>query len=88
MGRNFSIQLNSKINLDKIIVNNDHQGILIEGDLGDLTELTLLEDKLLEIQFSNGILRLEINKPELLRVTNNDRVFQNNQKVKKNRIKQ
>jgi hypothetical protein len=66
MGRNFSIQMNSKIYLDKIILNDDNQGILIEGNLGDLIELSLLEDKLLEIQFSNGILRLEINRPELL----------------------
>jgi hypothetical protein len=61
--------MNSKKNLDKIIVNNDQKGILIEGDLGDFVELSLLEDKLLEVQFSNGVLRLEINRPELLHVT-------------------
>ncbi len=61
--------MNSKKYLDKIILNDDKQGILIEGNLGDLIELSLLEDKLLEIQFSNGILRLEINRPELLHAT-------------------
>ena len=69
MGRYFSIQMKSKTSLDKIIVNDSQQGILIEGDLGDLTELSILEDKLLEIQFSNGVLRLEINQPELLQAT-------------------
>jgi len=69
MGKYFSIQLKSKQNLDKIIVNDDQQGILIEGDFGNLLDLFLLEDKLLEIQFSNGVLRLEINKSELLQAT-------------------
>ena len=58
--------MKSKTSLDKIILNDNQDGILIEGDLGDLSELTILEEKLLEIQFSNGVLRLEINQPELL----------------------
>jgi hypothetical protein len=69
MGRYFSIQMNSKQNLDKIIVDDGKKGILIEGDFGDLIDLSLLEDKLLEIQFSNGVLRLEVNNSELLQFT-------------------
>ena len=69
MGRYFSIQMKSKTTLDKIILNDSSHGILIEGDLGELSELSILEEKLLEIQFTNGVLRLEINRPELLRAT-------------------
>ena len=69
MGRYFSIQMNSKQNLDKIRVDDGQKGILVEGDFGDLIDLFLLEDKLLEIQFSNGVLRLEVNNSELLQVT-------------------
>jgi len=58
-----------KTTLDKIILNDSQQGILIEGDLGELSELSILEEKLLEIQFTNGVLRLEINRPELLQAT-------------------
>ena len=65
MGRNFSIQLNSKINLDKIIVNNDHQGILIEGDLGDFLSYSIHEDKLLEVICTDGVLRLELSESML-----------------------
>jgi hypothetical protein len=83
MGRYFSIQMNSKKNLDKIIVNDDQQGILIEGDLGDLIDLFVLEDKLLEVQFSHGVLRLEINQPELLQLTKNERVFSKSEKDEK-----
>lgn len=61
--------MKSKTTLDKIIVNDSQHGILIEGDLGDLSELSILEEKLLEIQFTNGVLRLEINQPELLQAT-------------------
>jgi len=61
--------MKSKTSLDKIIINDSQQGILIEGDLGDLSELSILEEKLLEIQFSNGVLRLEISQPELLQAT-------------------
>jgi len=61
--------MKSKTTLDKIILNDSQQGILIEGDLGELSELSILEEKLLEIQFTNGVLRLEINRPELLRAT-------------------
>jgi len=61
--------MKSKTTLDKIILNDSPHGILIEGDLGELSELSILEEKLLEIQFTNGVLRLEINRPELLRAT-------------------
>jgi len=69
MGRYFSIQMNSKVNLDKVMINDNKEGILIEGDLGEFQEISLIEAKLLELQFSTGVLRLEITLPELLRVT-------------------
>ena len=69
MGRYFSIQMNSKVNLDKVMINDNKEGILIEGDLGDFQEISLIEEKLLELQFTTGVLRLEITLPELLQVT-------------------
>lgn len=61
--------MNSKANLDKVMINDNKNGILIEGDLGELHDISLLEEKLLEIQYTNGVLRLEITHPELLRAT-------------------
>lgn len=69
MGRYFSIQMNSKSHLDKVMINDDQNGILVEGDLGDLMEVMLLEEKLLEVQFTNGILRVEMRQCELRKVT-------------------
>jgi hypothetical protein len=68
MGRSFSIEINSKKYLDKIsILNNDH-GVLIEGEYGELCCLSLHEDKLLEIQGSNGVFRIELSGSELARI--------------------
>ncbi len=39
--------------------------MLIEGFLGELTELGLIEDVMLEIKGSNGILRMDLNEEEL-----------------------
>ena len=65
MGQNFSIEINSKMNIDKIILNDSNEGILFEGDLGVFRTLSLIEDTLLELQFSNGTLRLEIDESML-----------------------
>lgn len=61
--------MNSKANLDKVMINDDKHGILVEGDLGDLSEISLIEEKLLEIKFTKGVFRLEITRPELLQAT-------------------
>ena len=61
MGQYFSIEINSKKMVTKIILNDDKGGVLIEGTLGDFLNYTILEDKLLEVNCTNGILRLELN---------------------------
>lgn len=61
--------MNSKTDLDKVMINDDTHGILVEGDLGDLSEISLIEEKLLEIKFTKGVFRLDINRLELLQAT-------------------
>ena len=68
MGRSFSVEIKSKNYLDKISIQNDDQGVLIEGEYGELCYLSLHEDKLLEIQGSNGVFRIEILRSELDRL--------------------
>ncbi len=65
MGQYFSIETNSKKMVNKIILNDDKGGLLIEGNLGDFLGYTILEDKLLEVLCTDGILRLELNEPML-----------------------
>lgn len=73
MGRSFSVEIKSKIYLDKISIQDDDQGVLIEGDYGELCYLSLHEDKLLEIQGSNGVFRIEVLRSELDRLLNPDK---------------
>lgn len=65
MGRSFSVEIKSKKYLDKISILDDDQGVLIEGEYGDLCYLSLYEDRLLELQGSNGVFRIEILRSEL-----------------------
>ena len=46
MGRSFSVEINSKRYLDKISILDGDEGVLIEGEYGELCYLSLHEDKL------------------------------------------
>ena len=65
MGRSFSVEIKSKKYLDKISILDDDQGVLIEGEYGELCCLSIHEEKLLEIKGSNGVFRIELTKSEL-----------------------
>jgi len=70
MGRSFSVEINSKRYLDKISILDGDEGVLIEGEYGELCYLSLHEDKLLEIQGSNGVFRIELTRSELTGLLN------------------
>ena len=65
MGLHFSIETNSKKMVNKIILNDNNGGLLIEGTLGDFLGHSILEDKLLEVICTEGTLRLELNESML-----------------------
>ena len=65
MGQHFSIETNSKKMVNKIILNDNKGGLLIEGDLGGFLSYSIIEDKLLEVICTDGILRLELNESML-----------------------
>ena len=65
MGQHFSIETNSKKRVNKIILNDNKGGLLVEGDLGDFLSYTIIEDKLLEVICTDGTLRLELNESML-----------------------
>jgi hypothetical protein len=68
LGKYFSLEMKSKDYLDKISILDSRYGVLIEGDIGDLINLSLHEDKLLEIQGTNGVLRVELTRTNLSEV--------------------
>jgi hypothetical protein len=62
----FSIELHSKSQVERISMSNEKgEGFLIEGFLGELQSLGLVEGEMLEITGSNGILRTDLSESEL-----------------------
>lgn len=62
----FSIDLKSKDCLKRVAIPNDSgDNVVVEGFLGKLEELDIIEDLLLMIKGTNGILRIELSKEEL-----------------------
>ncbi len=62
----FSIQLKSKDNLKTVALPGDEEGhILIEGFLGKLENVSLIEGIMLQVNGVNGNLRMDLSKEEL-----------------------
>jgi len=74
LGRFFSLELKSKDYLEKINIQEGQDGVLFEGSLGELEELLLLEDSLLELKGSYGVLRFEITREEVFSLLNTEAV--------------
>jgi hypothetical protein len=65
----FSIELKSKKHVKTIALTNKIQNrILLEGSLGKLEEITLIEERVVELKGANGTLRLDICEDELLQL--------------------
>ena len=65
----FSIELRSNRDLTRISSSNDTNGVLIEGTLGRLHHASFVDDIILEVRGSNGILRLNLRKEDLDRLS-------------------
>jgi hypothetical protein len=67
----FSIELKSKEFLRNVMISNrTGETVLVEGFLGKLEELRLIESAMLELRGSNGILRIDIKEDELKKLFN------------------
>ena len=62
----FSVELTSKDCVKQIsLSSNGCNSVLLEGFLGKLEKVSMVEDLVLEIKGVNGILRIDIKKDEL-----------------------
>jgi hypothetical protein len=67
--RGFSLELNSKEHVKRFtILDGAGSRVLVEGFLGVLQQITLVEGLMLEVKGSNGVLRLDMTEDELRRV--------------------
>ena len=62
----FSVELKSKEFVKSITLSDDKQGVLLEGVLGQLEELALMEGSVLLLRGSHGMLMLDLKEGELL----------------------
>ncbi len=61
----FSIELKSKEYVKRVTMSNEAgDSVMFEGFLGELEELSFVEDVMLEIKGVNGILRLDLKEEE------------------------
>ena len=67
--RGFSLELNSKEHVKRFtILNGAGSRVLVEGFLGVLQQITLVEGLMLEVKGSKGVLRMDMMEDELRRV--------------------
>ena len=72
MKHSFAIEMKSKKYVKTISISNEeHNRVLFEGYLGDLKKLAHIEGRMLEINCSNGVLRLDLNERELRNLNKN-----------------
>ena len=64
----FSLELDNKEHIKRFFfLDGSVNKVLVEGFLGELKEISLIEGLMLEVRCSNGILRMDISEEELRR---------------------
>ena len=62
----FSVEIESKKYLSNVSISNkSHDRVLIEGFIGEFSEIEMIEDALIQFKGANGVLRIDISKDEL-----------------------
>lgn len=62
----FSVEMNSKKHLKTVSISDEtYDRVLFEGNLGKLTELSIVEGDILELVGVNGVLRVSLTGEQL-----------------------
>jgi hypothetical protein len=64
-GRNFSIEMKSRNHVKRIVLVEEGNGVLIEGFLGELEDIGMIDGILFEVRGTNGVLRMDLNESDL-----------------------
>lgn len=74
MGHSFSVEMNSSKHLGQMSISQNHPDhVSFEGNLGKLEKLTMIEEAVLVVQGSNGVLRIDLNIDELKKLVLNEK---------------
>jgi hypothetical protein len=59
----FSVEIDSRKHLTNLSISNKpHELVLLEGFLGEFSEIEVIEDELIQFKGVNGVLRIDLNK--------------------------
>lgn len=62
----FSVEIESKKHLSNVLIsNNSRERVLIEGFLGEFSEIEMIENVLIQFRGAYGVLRIDLSKDEL-----------------------
>jgi hypothetical protein len=87
LGHMFSAELTSKNFVKRLSIPGDNDDkVLIEGFLGELKEIGFIEGIMLEIQGTNGILRIDLSQEELRKLLPSTRVNEKTQTLQEGQI--
>ncbi len=65
----FSVEMDSRDSLHNVSLSDKKvEGVLVQGDLGKLVDLVLIEDVSLEVRGTKGTLRLDLTRDEIDRL--------------------
>jgi hypothetical protein len=70
MNHSFSVQMTNTKSVSGIAVNRKKDGVFLEGELGLILDVELIEDKVLTITGENGTIRIDISRDELVHALN------------------
>jgi len=62
----FSVEMRSKKDLVNVLISDkSYDRVLIEGFLGEMSEIEMIENALIQFKGVNGVMRIDICKDEL-----------------------
>jgi hypothetical protein len=69
LDRGFTAEISSKRYVKNVSISNEaHDRVLFEGVFGELQEVYMVDDRVLEIKGTEGTLRIDVTKEELAHI--------------------
>ena len=66
MKHSFSVQMTNAKSISGLVINRKRDGVFLEGELGLIEDIELIEGKVLTIKGENGTIRIDISEEEIL----------------------
>jgi hypothetical protein len=68
MEHSFSVQMKKAKSISGLAISRKKDRVFLEGELGLIKDIELIEGKVLTIQGENGTIRIDISEEELMHV--------------------